>query len=143
MIQIKPLKDDHQIASSYSVMKQLRPHLQEDTYLQQIRRLEQEYGYRLVAVLDQNEIKALAGFRIAENLGWGRYLYIDDFVTDEQNRKQGYGKRLFDWLVKEAKDQHCQELHLDSRVHRVEAHRFYLKNYMMIRSHHFVLPIQS
>ena len=39
MIQIKPLKDDHQIASSYSVMKQLRPHLQGDTYLQQIRRL--------------------------------------------------------------------------------------------------------
>lgn len=48
---------------------------------------------------------------------------------------------LFEWLVKEAKAQHCQELHLDSGVQRFDAHRFYLKNQMMIRSHHFVMEL--
>ena len=141
MAKLKILSDDQEIAASFSIMRQLRPHLQEETYLQRIRRMENNFGYRLVAVLDQNNIVALAGFRIAENLAWGKYLYVDDLVTDEKERKKGYAQLLFEWLVKEAKAQHCKELHLDSGVQRFDAHRFYLKNQMMIRSHHFVMEL--
>lgn len=141
MARVKILSNDREIAASFSIMQQLRPHLKEETYLQRIRNLEKKHEYRLVAVLTQNNIVALAGFRIAENLAWGKYLYIDDLITDEKNRKKGYAQMLFEWLVKKAIAQHCQELHLDSGVQRFDAHRFYLKNQMMIRSHHFVMEL--
>jgi len=138
MCQIKILNDDQEILASFSVMKQLRPHLKKETYLQRIRKLEKDHQYRLVAVLEQNDVVALAGFRIAENLAWGRHMYVDDLITAEKHRKKGYAQRLFTWLLKEAEAQCCQQFHLDSGVQRYDAHRFYIKNHMNIRSHHFV-----
>ena len=138
IIEVKQLRHDHEILASFPVMQQLRPDLQRETYLKRIRRLQQNFRYRLIGVFKQNEIVAVAGFRIVENLAWGKHMYIDDLVTGEQHRKQGYAQRLFDWLLNEAKTQQCQEVHLDSGVQRFDAHRFYLKNHMMIRSHHFV-----
>lgn len=92
MSKVKILSNDREIAASFSIMQQLRPHLKEEAYLQRIREMKNNFGYRLVAVLDRKKIVALAGFRIAENLAWGKYLYIDDLITDEKNRKKGYGK---------------------------------------------------
>ena len=79
----------------------------------------------------------MAGFRIAECLAWGRFLYVDDLVTARSVRFRGYGQRLFDWLLAEARREGCEQLHLDSGVQRYEAHGFYLKNRLHITSHHF------
>ena len=39
-----------------------------------------------------------AGFRVAECLAWGRFLYVDDLVTVGSARFRGCGQRLLDWL---------------------------------------------
>jgi len=43
------------------------------------------------------------------------------------------------WLVEEARGQGCGQLHLDSGVgsERADAHRFYFRHRLRIRSYHF------
>ncbi|MFB9326167.1 GNAT family N-acetyltransferase [Paenibacillus aurantiacus] len=127
---------DEQIRATYPVMRQLRPHLAEDAYVPMIRDL-QEQGYRLAVIVEQGEAKAAAGYRIGANLAWGRFLYVDDLITDENSRASGYAGELMDWLDEEALRAGCQSIHLDSGVQRHDAHRFYLKRRMRISAHHF------
>lgn len=137
---VRLAEDDVSIAACFRVMHQLRPHLAESEFVGRVR-AQQDAGYRLAYIEDGGEVVALAGFRIGESLAWGRFLYVDDLVTDEAARSKGYGQRLFDWLLEYAREHGCGELHLDSGVHRFGAHRFYLANRMDIRSHHFSRPV--
>lgn len=100
-----------------------------------------ETGYELAYVEDHGRPVAVAGYRVLENLAWGRFLYVDDLVTDDAHRSQGHGERLFEWLVEEAKRLGCGELHLDSGVQRFAAHRFYLRHRMDVTSHHFAIRL--
>ncbi|WP_448213937.1 GNAT family N-acetyltransferase [Colwellia sp. MEBiC06753] len=74
---------------------------------------------------------------IGEKLAWGKHIYIDDLVTNQQYRSTGVGTLLIDWLKQYAKAQGCQQLHLDSGEQRFAAHRFYLRHGFNIASHHF------
>ncbi|WP_455220738.1 GNAT family N-acetyltransferase [Kaarinaea lacus] len=118
------------------VMGELRPHLTEQECLTQIIR-QMNSGYRLCCVTDNHAVVAVAGFRLGESLAWGKYLYVDDLVTSEGYRSKGYGGRLLAWLKEYAIDEGCQQFHLDSGLHRKEAHRFYEHNGMTLASYHF------
>lgn len=131
-------KSDLEIERCFLVMQSLRPHLVQTEFVSRIRRQEQQYGYRL-AYLDSGSIKTVAGFKIVECLAWGRFLDVDDLVTQASDRFQGYGEVMFDW-VEQAKFYACNQLHLDSGQH-FDAHRFYLKKRMEITSHHLAMKI--
>ena len=140
-MQIVIIETDDAVRRCFAVMSQLRPHIPPDDFVPRVRR-QFESGYRLAAVqVDDGEVVAVAGFRISENLAWGRHLYVDDLVTTEGERSRGYGKALFDWLVAFARENGCGQLHLDSGVQRFDAHRFYLRHGMHISSHHFSMRI--
>lgn len=132
-----------EVASCYPVMVQLRPHLSREGFLAAVTR-QREQGYRLAGAVDAGgKVAAVAGFRFFDALAWGRILYVDDLVTDEARRSQGFGQALFDFLVGLARQEGCDEFHLDSGVQRFDAHRFYLRNRMRISSHHFALPLAT
>jgi GNAT superfamily N-acetyltransferase len=131
---------DAEILSCFPVMSQLRPHLVEAEFVARVRR-QIDTGYVLVFLSDHRTVKSVAGFRISECLFSGRYLYVDDLATDAGARSQGYGSRLFDWLVDHARKNHCGVLTLDSGVQRFAAHRFYLTKRMDINCHHFSLAL--
>ena len=76
---------DAQIDGCYAVMQQLRPHINGEDFLSRIR-LQQASGYRLAYTAHQDKVVAVAGFRIGENLACGRFLYIDDLVTNADCR---------------------------------------------------------
>lgn len=118
---------------------QLRPHLQANSFVRQVQE-QKSTGYQL-AYLQANNIVGVAGFNLAQNLAWGKHLYVADLVIDANRRSQGYGEILFSWLVEYAKSNNCQQLHLDSGVQRFDAHRFYLRQKMNISSHHFSLKL--
>lgn len=134
-------ESDAQILQCFPVMAELRPHLVERDFADRIRRQQRESGYRLAFVEEAGAVRAVAGFRIAEFLAWGRILYVDDLVTSSAERSRGHGQALFDWLVARAKANGCAQLHLDSGVQRFDAHRFYLRHRMSITSHHFSLVL--
>lgn len=131
----------NEIQMCFRVMAQLRPHLVAENFVGRVRR-QQEEGYRLAFIEIDCGVVAVAGFRLSENLAWGRFLYVDDLVTDEAERSRGYGQELLEWLLEYARQQDCDQLHLDSGVQRFGAHRFYLRHGMDITSHHFALKLR-
>jgi len=137
MIVIRLLQATDDILRCFPLMADLRPHLREDEFVSRVRGQQREHGYRLAVLEEDGAGRAVAGFRIAECLAWGRFLYVDDLVTARSVRFRGYGQQLFDWLLAEAGREGCEQLHLDSGVQRYEAHGFYLKNRLHITSHHF------
>ncbi|HEX5438526.1 MAG TPA: GNAT family N-acetyltransferase [Gemmatimonadaceae bacterium] len=136
-MQIAHAESDEQIAATFDVMRQLRPDLIQDEYVAQVRALMASDGYRLAVLNEAGEVRAVAGYRYMRMLYCGRLLYLDDFVTDERVRSQGYGTRLLDWLKAEAHREGCRELHLISRVIRERAHRFYFREGFGIECFHF------
>ncbi len=135
-------KSDLNIKDCYSILVQLRTTLPKEKFLSSVKR-QQKSGYKLAFIKDNNEVVAVAGFRISENLAWGKFMYIDDLITNSTSRSKGYGNALMDWLVDYAKHESCKELHLDSGVQRFNAHRFYLRKRMNITAHHFALQLDN
>ena len=129
------------IARCYPVMVELRPHLNAAEFPAQVQKL-QATGFHLAYLEEAGEVRAVAGFRYLESLAWGKVLYVDDLVAAEATRSRGHGGQLFDWLVTQAKQNNCDEFHLDSGVQRFGAHRFYLARRMDITCHHFALKLK-
>lgn len=134
-------QSDQQILDCYSVMAELRPHIQPDEFLPLVKRLAGIAGLQL-AYLTDSEIKAVAGFRISEWLAGGKYLEIEDLVAKSNQRSQGYGGELFDWLVQHAKENNCLQVRLVSRVSRPDAHRFYLRKGMSLEAYYFSMNLR-
>ena len=135
-------EEDHEIRSCFAVMRELRPHVGPEEFFARVKRQAETGGYRL-AYLSDGGVKAVAGFRVSECLAWGKFLWVDDLVVEGGERSKGYGGTLFDWLVGYARGRGCAQLHLDSRVQRFDAHRFYLNKRMIIECHHFSLDLAA
>ncbi len=127
---------DQQIEDCFDVLAELRPHLVQGEFLATVRAMECE-GYKLAYIEDTERVVAVAGFRINTNLFMGKHLYVDDLVTTQSARSQGYGGQLLAWLRYEANEQGCKVLHLDSGTHRAQAHKFYFEQGFTIASFHF------
>ncbi len=134
---IRPAETEDELRACWPVMRELRPHLDEDSFLAQVKRQMANHGYALVALRDGGRVCAVAGYRVAEFLAWGKSFYIDDLVTVADSRKNGHGGALLDWLEARARSLGCAQLHLDSGVQRHDAHRLYLGCKLDITSHHF------
>ncbi|MEH1950967.1 MAG: GNAT family N-acetyltransferase [Nostoc sp.] len=137
---IQLAESDFQILGCFPVISQLRPHLEQDNFVEQVRHQMKE-GYQLVFLEVEEQAVAVAGFRISNCLASGKFLYIDDLVVDELKRSHSYGKQLFQWLIEYARNHDCKHLSLDSGVQRFAAHRFYLMQRMSMTSHHFSMEL--
>jgi len=124
-------------------MRQLRPHLASaDEFLQRWQRQTTD-GYRLEGLFDGSQAVALAGYRVQENLVHGRFLYVDDLVTDTSLRGKGHGERLMAHLRERARALGCGKLVLDTPLSNALGHRFYFRCGMLASSLRFNLPIQD
>jgi GNAT superfamily N-acetyltransferase len=133
-------QNEREILDCYAVMSELRPQIRPDEFLPLVKRLIEIANFQLVYLID-DEIKAVAGFRISEWLAGGKYLEIEDLVAKSGGRSKGYGGELFDWLVAHAKENHCQQVRLVSHVRRLDAHRFYLRKGMSLEAHYFSMKL--
>lgn len=142
MISIRQIRKVEDLRRCYRVMAQLRPHLDEPSFCEQVQRQFVGQDYHVTALERNGEILSVAGYRFVESLVRGRYLYVDDLVTDETCRGEGLGGLLFDWIVEEAERTGCSGVHLDSGIQRFAAHRFYLGKRMRVTSRHFGLELR-
>lgn len=130
---------------AFEAMRELRPALTSaDDFVARVDEVQRPAGYRLVAAVDgPGPALAAAGFRVTENLAWGRFLYIDDLSTVLAARRQGHARALLEWIADEAARTGCGEVHLDSGVgpDRAAAHRLYFERGYRISSHHFVRTV--
>lgn len=140
-IDINHAESDGDIAATFDVMHQLRPHLARDAYVARMRELMAGEGLRLLALRDDGVVRAVATWRLMDMLYCGRLMYVDDLVTDATVRSRGHGARLIARLREEALGQGCHEIQLISRTTREQAHRFYFREGFGIECFHFRLPL--
>ena len=131
------MSTDEDIQACFNVLVQLRPHIKKAEFLSLVQN-QFINGYQLAAIMLDGHVVAVAGFHFRKNLAWGKYLYVEDLVSDEKQRSTGLGKMLLDWLHDVAKKNSCDQLHLDSGFQRKDAHRFYEREGMMFVSQHYV-----
>ncbi|MBM7644513.1 GNAT superfamily N-acetyltransferase [Scopulibacillus daqui] len=122
---IKELKSRNEIAEAFPVVKQLRTHLDERTYLDLVIDAQDNDNYKMFALYENNRITAIVGFKPMITLYYGRFVWVCDLVTDSENRSKGYGEKLLAYVHQWAKDNHYECVALSSGLQRKDAHRFY------------------
>jgi GNAT superfamily N-acetyltransferase len=141
-MEIHIAQSDAEIAACYPIMRELRPHITDESFVSRVRTLEKS-GYRLAYCQGPEGPVAVAGFRLGESLSWGRFLYVDDLVTLQNKRSRGFGAALLSWLTELAAREGCSQLHLDSGIQRKDAHRFYEREGMQLTGYHFAKHLEQ
>jgi len=127
--------------AGFALMRELRPHLTDETaFVEQIAR-QYAQGYRLLAAYMGERIAGLIGYRAMENTVYGRFVYVDDLVIDIDERQQGLGALLISTVRNEATRLGCQHFVLDTGLHMALAQRFYFRQGLLARGMHFVQPL--
>jgi len=133
--------NDQALAASFDVMRQLRPHLQDPvSYMAQVH-YQREQGYRLLCAQSDGLIVGLAGYRLLDNLLYGRLVYVDDLVVTAAMQRSKVGERLLHAVRTEARSMDCDHLVLDTGLHMSLAQRFYFRQGLLAQGMHFVEPL--
>jgi len=135
-------KNESEVTDCFQLISELRPQLTLEDFISKVKRMSKTTGYELV-YLDDSGIKAVAGMKVSEWLHSGRYLEVEELVTDKNFRSKGYGGKLFDWIIKYAKQNDCAQIRLVSGVSRDNAHKFYLNRGMIFEAKYFSLNIDK
>lgn len=128
-------EDVHWLNAAEPVHRQLRPDLPAN-YCARLAEIAANGG-RLLLAVEGTQVLGVALWRIIENTYEGRRLYVDDLITDENQRSQGIGHALLNFLDTRARTLGCQVLALDSGVQRQRAHHFYFREGLHIASFSF------
>jgi GNAT superfamily N-acetyltransferase len=118
-------RDD--IIKTFPIMKQLRTHLDRDSYVALVEEAMADDQYRLVALLDHDKMVAVAGFKPMITLYYERFVWVCDLVTDSASRSNGYGEKLLTYVEEWARAHRYEKVALSSGLQRTNAHRFYEK----------------
>lgn len=121
---IRELTTAEEWKSAFPVMNQLRTHLDEESFIEQVTEMRKQ-GYRLFALFVGEQAAAVTGVIQLINLYNGNHIYVYDLVTAEAHRSRGYGEALLSYIHKLAEELGCSSVALSSGLQRKDAHRFY------------------
>jgi GNAT superfamily N-acetyltransferase len=141
-VEIRHIENDTDLTASFSVMQELRPHLNDlAAYIVQINH-QRTQGYRLLAAWRDGVIVGLAGYRQIDNLIYSRFVYVDDLVVTATLHRSGVGERLLQAARQQAIALNCKHFVLDTGLHMALAQRFYFRQGLLARGMHFVEPLE-
>ena len=132
--------ESHMLAMAEPVHRQLRPKLPEN-YPDNMRKLFSTGGRMIVAVEDEDTVVGVSIYRIYETTFDGKRLFIDDLVIDEDRRSKGIGKAMMAHFDALGQREGCDMMSLESGTHRLQTHKFYFREGMVITSFSFRKPI--
>ncbi|MGZ3822056.1 MAG: GNAT family N-acetyltransferase, partial [Mucilaginibacter sp.] len=124
-MEIKIAKTTEDILKCWDVLKELRPHLEQESFVPNLNEMMKE-GYILAFIEENNKAMAAIGFRYLHVLFNGKHYHIDDLSTLPEHRGKGLAGRLLDFVVARAEAEGYKVIALDSGYHRADAHRLYL-----------------
>jgi GNAT superfamily N-acetyltransferase len=123
------------LARAEGLLRHLRPQLPAD-YPTAMARVFASGG-RMTVAAEGEAVVGVAVWRILENTVFGRFLYVDDLVTDQTRRSRGTGRALLSRCETLAWKAGCARVVLDSGVQRDRAHRFYFREGYAIQAFNF------
>ncbi|AOM84078.1 GNAT family N-acetyltransferase [Salisediminibacterium beveridgei] len=127
-ISVIELTEADEFRAAFPVMRQLRTHLDEGTYLELVNEAIEVNGYRMFGLIVDDYLLAVTGFIPMTNLYDGRSIWICDLVTDQQERSKGYGEILLQFVQEWASDNGYEKIALSSGLQRTQSHRFYVEH---------------
>ena len=89
-MEVKLADSNSNIQGIAAVLQQLRTQFPVAYIKTQIRE-QMEDGYNIAYIEENGEIVCVGGFVIGQKLAWGKYLYIDDLITNENARSKSAG----------------------------------------------------
>ncbi|WP_257985842.1 GNAT family N-acetyltransferase [Bacillus sp. M6-12] len=122
---IKELTCEKLWMEAFPVMKQLRTHLDESTYVNLVKEAQEKEDYKMFGLVANGRIVAVTGFMPMITLYNGRFIWVCDLVTDQNERSKNYGEELLTFVHKWAGEHGFHIVSLSSGLQRTEAHRFY------------------
>jgi GNAT superfamily N-acetyltransferase len=140
MHQIRFAQSEKEIAACWEVVSTLRPHLEKDRYVEQVKEMQQE-GYQMLYLSEKDTVAAFAGYRNLHSLFASKFIYVDDLCTLPAFRGRGYAGALLDYVLELAKETGKTSVVLDSGFQLHDAHRLYLNKGYVLSAHHFRLSI--
>lgn len=139
--EVRVAESDEEIGACCAVMHELRPHVDAASFVTRVRARERQGGYRLAYLSEGGRPVTVAGFRLLENLAWGRFLYVDDLVSASHARSKGNGAALLTWLRERARARlQCLAPRLRRAAHRCAP--LYEREGMSRTSYHFMTKIE-
>jgi GNAT superfamily N-acetyltransferase len=129
-------------AMLFALIKQLNPDITKNAYNQILNSI-LPLGYRVLGAFKGNKLVGACGIWTASRFWCGKYIEVDNFVVDKNQRNAGIGKRLMDWVEEEAKHAKCQIIMADSYTHNTASHRFYFRENYIIKGFCFVKDIPA
>lgn len=109
----------------FPLMKELRPHLDEEQYLRLYKEAKLRDDYALYGAVRDDYCVGLMGVRILYDFVHGKHLYIDDLVTTKDLRGQGIGHLMLQFARELAEREGCTGLRLSTGVDNRDGQRFY------------------
>lgn len=143
MPSIQTASSDADFQACSDVILFLRPLLQKENLLAQIKEMQQE-DYQIVYITaeeDPSKAVAFAGFRHMNKLFSGKIIYIDDLACLPAYQGRGYAGLLLDHIKALAKTEGLRSVQLDSGHALHPAHRVYHRQGFHISAHHFSQPL--
>lgn len=101
-----------ELNEGYTLLATLRTELTEDQFETFITS-QYPKDYRPIGAYERGELRIYAGVSIRENLEFGRYLIVDDFVADEGY--EHFSREMVDYLGDYAKMYKCTHLFFFSK----------------------------
>lgn len=123
-ILIREILSEEDLLKAFVVMKQLRTHLDERSYLALVTDMKKE-GYKMFGLWVEEKIVAVTGIIQLTNLYYGKHIWVNDLVVDETQRSTGYGQELLNFVIAWGKENHCGVVALSSGLEKEYAHKFY------------------
>ncbi|MDB2414235.1 GNAT family N-acetyltransferase [Rickettsiales bacterium] len=135
-MRVRELKTIDEMFSAFEVISQMYPDMTKAHY-EEIIPQRVDSGYRMAAVFDdENNCICCTGFWISYRFYCGKFLQMDNLVTDKNNISKGAGKEIVNWIKDLAKKENCKRIILDSYVENFDAHRFFYREGFIIRGYH-------
>jgi ribosomal protein S18 acetylase RimI-like enzyme len=130
---IQTLRID-ELPLAYSLLRILRPHLNEEAFKRIYEAAEIANKYRFVGAWMKGELIGLLGVRELHDYVHDTHWYIDDLIVSSEFRSQGIGAHLLKWIVNEARLQKVLCLRLSTGVQNSSAMKFYEREGWEVRS---------
>lgn len=132
--QIVVIQSQSELEQVYPLMKELRPHITLQNFLDIYQQSHKTTGYEIAALKQDNQILAIMGYRILFDYVHGKHCYIDDLVSSEQQRSKGYGAQLLKYAEQFAQSNGCTGLRLCTGIENERGKKFYEKNGWNLRA---------
>ncbi len=81
-------------------------------------------------------------FEINTKIYSGKYVELDNVVTDENYRGKEIGKLLCNYVLTIAKQNNCKTAMLDAYLENHQAHHFYEREGFVKKGFHFIKKLQ-